>query len=133
MDMKYEKWIPVKGYEDSYAVSNYGHVRSLDRFIRGKLFEGKILKVRVQKDGYLRVALCENSNKKLVGVHRLVAMHFINNRYNKPEVNHIDENKLNNRADNLEWVTPKENTAHSQRLHPERINRLARLKYGKKL
>ena len=75
----------------------------------------KILKERVTGNGYLSVALFRNSVRKENRLHRLVAQAFIPNPENKPEVNHIDENKLNNDATNLEWVTSKENSNHGTR------------------
>lgn len=65
--------------------------------------------------GYRAVELCINNNRYTVGVHRLVALAFIPNPENKPEVNHKDRNRSNNNVDNLEWVTQSENVAHAYR------------------
>lgn len=97
-----EIWRSVDGYEGLYEVSNFGHVRSLFRYKR-------ILKPMISSTGYQRVDLFKNKQRKQFSVHRLVATAFVNNDDNKPFVNHKDENKLNNRADNLEWVTHQEN------------------------
>lgn len=97
-----EEW---KIYKDGhYLVSNFGKIKNSKT--------GHILKGTVQKNGYLLVHLrLQNNEMKLY--HRVVAEVFIPNIDNKPEVNHIDGNKLNNRVDNLEWVTAKENIEHS--------------------
>jgi len=110
------KWLPVKGYEDSYSISNYGHVKSLGRTIiknngvKQKLTE-KNLKPIV-KDDYLRVVLYKNNKLKRFYLHVLVAKHFIPNPEGKKEVNHIDGDKQNCAASNLEWNTRPENIKH---------------------
>lgn len=94
----------VIGYEDTYLVSEYGHIKRINT--------GKVLKSNPVK-GYLKIELCKNSIRKSFSIHRLVAMAFIDNPFNKEQVNHIDGNKLNNHFSNLEWVTAKENTIHA--------------------
>ena len=72
------------------------------------------MKPKISKDGYYTIGLRTNDNvKKFFRVHRLVATMFIDNPLNKDIVNHIDGNKLNNNINNLEWVTPAENTQHA--------------------
>ena len=85
-----EIWKDKKGYEGHYQVSNWGRVKSI------KFGKEKILKLIKDKDGYLQVTLCKNNIKKVYKVHRLVAEAFIDNTDNLPQVNHKDENKLNN-------------------------------------
>lgn len=100
-----EIWKEIKGYEGLYQVSNLGRVRSL-RY-------NKILKPCVSKTGYEYVLLVDrNSHNKNHRLHRLVAMTFLPNPENLPQVNHKDENKLNNCADNLEWCTAGYNTSY---------------------
>jgi hypothetical protein len=100
-----EIWKKINGYND-YEISDKGIVKSC------KYGKETILKLECNK-GYLRVSLCKNNITKRFQVHRLVASHFLNNRYNKPCVNHKDGNKLNNSVANLEWVTYSENEIHS--------------------
>lgn len=113
-----EIWKDVAGYEGLYQVSNSGNVRSVDRIIcqkSGKMHphKGIYIKKVVCNIGYVRVAISKNAKSKMVCVHRLVAMAFIPNPENKPQVNHKDGDKQNNSILNLEWVTAKENIKHS--------------------
>lgn len=106
----------VKGYEkySQYEISSYGRIRSLDvTYPNGKRKIGKIKKIRLNEKGYCVTTLSLNNKSKTVRIHRLVALAFIPNPENKPEVNHKDGNKENNHVDNLEWVTRKENMKHA--------------------
>lgn len=101
---------------ESYEVSNMGRVRSVNRVIyeqptnKARHLKSKMLTLRYDQHGYLQALLNHNGKRKLLKVHRAVAMAFIPNPNNKPCVNHIDNNPANNRVDNLEWCTLKENS-----------------------
>jgi len=112
------EWLPVVGYESLYLVSNDGQVMSLPRLqyqpIGGvRQIGGKVLKSPSNNIGYSQVTLCGPYDRKNVKVHRLVAVAFIPNPLNLPEVNHKDLNKANNSVNNLEWVTSKQNKKHA--------------------
>lgn len=98
-------WKDVVGYEGLYKVSEYGEIYGLK--------SKKILKQQETHRGYLCVNLYKNSKMKSIVVHRLVAIAFLPNPKDKPEVNHIDGNKQNNNLDNLEWSTRSENMIHA--------------------
>lgn len=111
-----EVWKDVVGYEGLYQISTFGRVKSLKRFdTRGNPLKSRILKNVSRGNGYLSVNLCKNATAKLFNLHRLVAQAYIPNPDSKPQVNHIDEDKTNNKIDNLEWVTIKENANHGTR------------------
>ena len=102
-----EVWKDIEGYEGLYQVSTLGRVKNSR--------SGRILKGGKHKAGYHQVILCKNGKVKYYLVHRLVAQAFIPNPQNKPQVNHIDEDKENNYVENLEWVTIKENLNYGTR------------------
>ena len=121
-----EIWKNIKGYEGEYEVSSHGRVRSLNRLswngVAYWMKEGRVLTPRKTKTGYLRVQL----NGKDFYIHRLVGQAFIPNPENKETINHLDEDKSNNRVDNLQWATQSENNAWG-----DRIERIAAKTRGK--
>lgn len=118
-----EIWKDIDGYEGLYQISNLGNVKSLNRFVSCKnntikFCEGKLL--NIHKNNYLFVRLCNKSICKTKYIHKLVAQAFIPNPNNYPEVNHKDENKLNNNIDNLEWCTASYNNSYGSRTQKTR-------------
>ena len=114
-----EEWRDIKDYEGLYQISNLGRVKSLVGW-NGKKYisRERILEPTKRNDDratYQRaiVSLTKDGEKKDYRVHRLVAQAFIPNPENKPQVNHIDGNPLNNNVKNLEWVTDRENKLHA--------------------
>lgn len=104
-----EIWRDVVGYEGRYQASDLGNIKSL--------ISNKILKPRIDKNGYFKVILYTgNGDKKEFRLHRLIAETFIPNPENLPCVNHIDEDKTNNAVDNLEWCTVAYNNTYGTRL-----------------
>ena len=108
-----EEWKDVVGFEGAYQVSNYGNLRSIDRISKGKRYSGKLLSKSQERSGYIVDILSFDGIRKTVRRHRLVAEAFIPNPDGKPEINHLDGNKINNHVDNLEWATHRENTDHA--------------------
>ena len=104
-----EVWKDVIGYEGLYEVSNLGRIKSLPRRLRGnngfRYSREKILKEVPHTSGYVSVVLCKNGIHKTTLVHRIVAEAFLENKENLLEVNHKNENKKDNRVENLEWCT----------------------------
>ena len=116
--MENEIWKDVIGYEGLYQVSNLGNVRGLDRKVNGKYGNianryGRVLVPSKKKTGYLGVTFSIEKEKKYYSIHRLVAITFLPNPKNKPQVNHKDGDKANNKLSNLEWVTQSENGLHA--------------------
>jgi hypothetical protein len=113
------EWRPVVGYEGHYEVSSLGDIRSADRMVSrggptGDVFKpGQVRKAHLTPKGYCRLALVLNGQQRNHLVHRLVAEAFLANPDNKPEVNHRNGNKADNRVVNLEWATESENQIHA--------------------
>lgn len=115
-----ETWVPIRGFEGMYEVSDLGRVRSLDRIIIAKngqtyLKKGQMLSLSLNmRKGYLRVSLSDgHRNYTHCEVHRLVALHFVKGYKPGLVVNHKNENKTDNRAINLEWCTYQYNLNYS--------------------
>lgn len=113
-----EVWKDIDGFKGLYQVSNLGRIKALEKKTRThnghKTWPEKIIKPIIQHSGYAHVGLWKNGRQTQSCVHRLVAYAFCHNDATlfKNQVNHKNENKLDNRASNLEWVTPQENTNH---------------------
>ncbi len=97
-----EIWKDIGGYEGLYQVSNYGNVRSIKK-------DPYVLKGDYQSNGYRRVYLWKDGGKENLLVHRLVALSFLPNPNGYTDINHIDEDKANNRLENLQWCTHRYN------------------------
>lgn len=116
-----EIWKDIKGWEGYYQISNLGRVKSLYRIVPHKLkgkktiFE-RILKPCIASPGYYSLGLRKDCKVKCARIHRLVALHFIPNPQNKPEINHKNGIKTDNRIENLEWVTRSENEKHAYKI-----------------
>lgn len=117
-----EIWKDVVGYEGLYQVSNKGNVRSVDRYVPHKIFGKKFCKgcliiPHITNAGYYRVNLSKGNKYTSYDIHRLVAIAFLGvSEASNLEVNHIDENKLNNDVSNLEWVTKSQNNKHGTKV-----------------
>lgn len=136
MKSQFEIWKWVPGYEGYYKVSNCGSVKSVDRLLTdGRVRKGQYMKPTVNNFGYLRIGLRKNNYKqKHFFIHRLVAEAFLPNPENLPQVNHKDENKMNNFVGtpennytdgNLEWCTAKYNSNYGtgiERCSTKRVN-----------
>lgn len=108
--MKNEVWKDIPGYERLYLVSNLGRIKSLYNYRKYNILTPKIVR------GYYQIGLRKNGVRKWKQVHRLVAQAFIENIDNLPQVNHKDENKLNNNVDNLEWCSVSYNNTYGSRI-----------------
>ena len=96
-----EIWKDMKGFESKYKISSNGNCYSY--------FLNRNLKPTIDTNGYLLYKLSKDGKQYTIRVHRLVALHFIDNPYNLPQVNHKDEDKTNNNVNNLEWCDAKYN------------------------
>lgn len=118
-----EAWLPVEGFEGSYVVSNFGRVRSLDRYgYNGARLRGRLLAVHLDPDKYRKVSLRKDGRSSPVFVHRLVAMTFDVPGVG-PIVRHLNDRKWDNRAVNLAWGTAADNARdrHQNRRYPNAL------------
>lgn len=105
-----EQWVevPIKPFSEYYLISNTGKVFSKHC--------NRVLSPKLNPGGYEHITLCAHGQQQRILIHRLVALAFIENPENKPTVNHINENKRDNRAENLEWATIREQNIHGTRI-----------------
>lgn len=115
MSKRTENWVEVQGTDHLYEVSDRGRVR--------RVGSGSCLKQHEQNRGYKQVIISVHGKTRLLLVHRLVAMAFLPNPDNLPQVNHLDECKTNNDAANLEWCTAKQNICHGTGIERSRKSR----------
>lgn len=115
-----EEWRDVVGFEGLYQISNFGNCKSVDRVLRYKngkehYYHGHMMKPVKCKNGYLEFQLNKDGKRYCVMAHRVVAMAFIPNPFDFPQINHKDEIITNNCVDNLEWCTSKYNANYGTR------------------
>ncbi|SPF51194.1 conserved hypothetical protein [Candidatus Desulfosporosinus infrequens] len=111
-----ELWKDIEGFEGVYQISTKGRLKSFK-----KLREGFILSNKNSKKDYLSVVLTHKGRVRYARIHKLVAEAFIANVNNKPQINHKDGNKQNNKVENLEWVSGSENVIHAISIHPNML------------
>jgi len=115
-----EEWMPVMGYEGLYSISSFGRLMAERKTVLapertgGKITrKEKMMKIGVSKSGYLKCVLLKEGKHGYFSMHRLVAIHYIENIENKPQVNHIEGDKKDNRFFRLEWASASENLIHA--------------------
>lgn len=118
--MEREIWKDVVGYEGLYRISSQGRLASYPKKRGHANLGARILKVRINQYGYAQKTLVKDKQRKTFQIHRLVALAFIPNPLNKPQVDHIDTNRANNNVENLRWVTATENNNNPITLNRQR-------------
>ena len=119
-----EVWKDIPDFEGYYQASNLGRIRSVDRYVKYKntdgvaLRKGKILSPKTSNKGYLETTLMKEGKNYYKRIHQLIASAFLPNPNNYPQINHINEDKKDNRVENLEWCTSRQNT---EAYHESRI------------
>lgn len=113
-ELRQEVWRDIPGWEGHYQASTFGNIRSLTRTRRdGRIEPGKMMTLRKKKNGYMQTAFRLDRKRFWYTAHRLVALTFIVNDKNAEYVNHINCVKDDNRVENLEWMTIRQNTDHA--------------------
>ncbi len=118
IDSKEEIWKSVIGYENIYEISNLGRIRSIDHIVphkdgKSRIQKGRFLHTYISEKGYIQTCLSKEGKRFNTGLHRIIAIAFIKNPNNLPQVNHKDGIKDNNSISNLEWSTNQENQLHA--------------------
>lgn len=108
-----ERLVPITGYEGLYDVSNLGRVRSYHNFGFKRRDNPRMMNPTKERYGYLQLTLCKNTVHEQIKVHQIVARAFLPPNPGGMQIDHVNGVKTDNRVDNLEWVTPKENTLRS--------------------
>lgn len=127
-----EEWKPIKGYENLYEISNYGRVRSLDKYVKSKngsmqFRKGKLIIPHIpnKKAPHYQIQLWKNGAYKYFYIHQLVYIAFVGQIPEGMQVNHLNENGIDNRLENLNLMTPKENSnwgTRNKRIGSKQIN-----------
>lgn len=112
--MEKEIWKEIEGFGGNYSVSSEGRVRS-NGLLKGKNSKVRILKTEMTSKGYLRVGMVKDGKQKHYLLHRLVAIAFLDNPNNLPDVNHKNDCKTDNRLVNLEWMSRRDNMNYGER------------------
>ena len=131
-----EIWKPIYGYTGIYEVSNHGRVRSLDRLNgRGYKIKGRVLKHVLGTCTYPSVFLSKNGKQTQETVHKLVAKTFMGPKPKDKEIDHLDNNRLNPRLDNLEYVSHRENSTRGKksRLNPNKTSQYVGVSWESKI
>jgi len=123
MENTNEIWFDLIGFDGFYVINELGNVKTktTTSVTAGRKPSGRVLKKAISNSGYYTVQLRKNKKPYPYLLHRLLAIQFIPNPENKPCVNHIDSNRLNNKLNNLEWVTYSENNSHAHKFGGQKI------------
>lgn len=116
------EWKDIPGFNGDYQINRVGQVKMREKVLwNGRIMPEKIMSSKITQNGYKRIGLRENGTRRHYSIHRLIALTFIPNPQNKPQVNHKNGIKTDNRVDNLEWVTQAENMQHAMKIGTHKI------------